>query len=106
MRMPRRSSKPAVPGARLEGREAGPTVAVGSVGLVVGRTASGLESGSGSSRSRVRFPPKSLFGLRGNLVGLGTVRSFVGRLGVVRDCTQRRPVKPGGGSLESRASQR
>ena len=104
-RMPRRSSKPAVLGARLEGREARPTVAVGSVGLVVGRTAPELESESGSSRSRVRFPPKSLFGLRGNLGCLGTVRSFVDRLGVVRDCTQRRPMKPGGGSLESHASQ-
>ena len=34
------------------------SVAIGSVGQMVGRTASGLESGPGSLRSRVRFPPR------------------------------------------------
>ena len=49
------------------------TGAEGAVGAS-GMSASGSESGFGLLRSRVRFPLKSLFGLRGNLDGRGVVR--------------------------------
>ena len=50
--------------------------AAGAVGAS-GTSASGVESGFGLLRSRVGFPLKSLFGLRGNLDGRAVVRPVV-----------------------------